>query len=81
MVPREGLEPSIRYRPRILSPVRIPFRHLGMEVRAGIEPAHRGFADRSVTTSPPRGRETEAVAQAAASHRVERFAGLARHQP
>ena len=52
MVPREGLEPSIRYRPRILSPVRIPFRHLGMEVQMGIEPMHRGFADRSVTTSP-----------------------------
>ena len=24
------------------------------EAWAGIEPAHRGFADRSVTTSPPR---------------------------
>ena len=23
------------------------------EARAGIEPAHRGFADRCVTTSPP----------------------------
>lgn len=32
----------------------LALRSLGeeVEVRAGIEPAHRGFADRSVTTSP-----------------------------
>jgi hypothetical protein len=44
--------------PRILSPVRLPVppsRHYctcALEARAGIEPAHNGFADRCVTTSP-----------------------------
>lgn len=58
MVPRAGIEPAILFRPRILSPVRIPVPPPGqviifwLEVRAGIEPAHRGFADPSVTTSP-----------------------------
>ncbi len=46
----------------ILSLWRLPFRHLGKhsystpffmrEARAGIEPAHNGFADRRVTISP-----------------------------
>jgi hypothetical protein len=29
LVPREGVEPSIPCGPGILSPVRMPFRHLG----------------------------------------------------
>ncbi len=48
-------------RDTILSRARIPIPPSGqfsntccMEAWAGIEPAHVGFADRSVTTSPPR---------------------------
>ena len=55
-VPGVGIEPTWSFDPRILSPLRIPFRHPGNclhEARAGIEPANDGFADRSVTTSPP----------------------------
>ena len=56
-MPGEGLEPSIPYGRGILSPQRIPIpppRHgiYFLEVQMGIEPMHRGFADRSVTTSP-----------------------------
>lgn len=32
-MPKEGLEPSIRCRKRILSPPRIPFRHSGLGER------------------------------------------------
>ncbi len=39
----------------ILSRARMPIPPLGLlEARAGIEPAYNGFADRCVTTSPPR---------------------------
>ena len=48
--------------PEILSLLRLPFRHLGkvicvfrhLEAPGGIEPPHRGFADRCVTSSPRR---------------------------
>jgi hypothetical protein len=33
MVPKVGLEPTYRCRWRILNPLRLPFRHLGMCVR------------------------------------------------
>lgn len=40
LVPRVGLEPTCSYEPRILSPLRIPFRHRGifLEVASGVEP-------------------------------------------
>ena len=46
-MPREGLEPTLPYRKRILSPPRLPFRHLGRDKKAagGFEPPHGGFAD------------------------------------
>ena len=49
VVPREGFEPTLRFRKRILSPPRLPFRHLGMwevlEAASVFEPLHRGFSD------------------------------------
>ena len=46
-MPREGLEPTPPRGERILSPPRLPFRHLGgeMEAASGFEPLNRGFAD------------------------------------
>ena len=58
-VPREGLEPTLPHGKRILSPPRLPFRHLGAEsgppmlagvsknkeAASGFEPLYRGFAD------------------------------------
>lgn len=48
LVPGEGLEPSIHFWPRILSPVRIPIPPPGLEAMAGFAPASSGFADRRV---------------------------------
>ena len=36
MVPRKGLEPPLSYEKRILSPPRLPFRHLGTSNTAAI---------------------------------------------
>ena len=46
-MPREGLEPTLPFEKRILSPPRLPFRHLGKLIKAasGFEPLNRGFAD------------------------------------
>ena len=57
-VPREGLEPTLPSGKRILSPPRLPFRHLGRattkdteivqektKAASGFEPLNRGFAD------------------------------------
>jgi hypothetical protein len=52
-VPREGLEPTPPCGERILSPPRLPFRHLGkkrIEAASGLEPLNRGFADPRLTT-------------------------------
>ncbi|KKU75491.1 MAG: hypothetical protein UY14_C0039G0009 [Parcubacteria group bacterium GW2011_GWA1_47_9] len=55
-MPRVGFEPTRPFGHRLLRPARIPFRHLGAvdEAREGLEPSHDGFADRRVTSSPPR---------------------------
>ena len=59
LVPREGVEPTLSLEKRILSPPRLPFRHLGTAVgrtrliqgetgskaASGFEPLNRGFAD------------------------------------
>ena len=34
VVPRKGLEPPLSYEKRILSPPRLPFRHLGTSIAA-----------------------------------------------
>ena len=34
MVPRKGLEPPLSFEKRILSPPRLPFRHLGTSIAA-----------------------------------------------
>lgn len=45
-MPREGLEPTPPFGERILSPPRLPFRHLGtVKAASGFEPLNRGFAD------------------------------------
>ena len=55
MVPRVGVEPTRHCCLGILSPLCLPFHHPGkmttycnLEVQAGVEPAHIGFADRRV---------------------------------
>ncbi len=52
-MPEVGVEPTPALADNILSVACLPFHHPGLEVRAGIEPAYCGFADRCVTTSPP----------------------------
>ena len=37
VVPRKGLEPPLSFEKRILSPPRLPFRHLGTSNTAGIQ--------------------------------------------
>ena len=37
VVPRKGLEPPLSYEKRILSPPRLPFRHLGTSNNAAIQ--------------------------------------------
>jgi hypothetical protein len=37
VVPRKGLEPPLSYEKRILSPPRLPFRHLGTSNTAAIQ--------------------------------------------
>ena len=37
MVPRKGLDPPLSYEKRILSPPRLPFRHLGTSNTAAIQ--------------------------------------------
>lgn len=54
-VPGVGFEPTNPEGSRILSPLRKPFRHpglnkKGLEATVGIEPTHEGFADPSLTT-------------------------------
>ena len=57
-VPGAGVEPASTIVDNILSVARIPIpppgQYISTEAWAGIEPAHGGFANRSVTTSPPR---------------------------
>ena len=53
MVPRAGLEPAQTYVRRILSPLRLPFRHPGTEIFGGgtrIRTGDQGFADPRLTT-------------------------------
>ena len=52
-MPRKGLEPPLPRGKRILSPPRLPFRHLGVyynKAASGLEPLNRGFADPRLTT-------------------------------
>ena len=52
MVPRAGLEPAQDYSRRILSPLRLPFRHLGtqifLEATPGIEPGVKVLQTRAL---------------------------------
>ena len=47
-----GVEPIRPFELRILSPVRLPFRHIGkiLEVPPGFEPGNKGFADLCLTS-------------------------------
>ena len=62
LLPREGLEPTLPCRKRILSPPRLPFRHLGLVIckskkaAGGFEPPYGGFADPclNLLATPPR---------------------------
>jgi hypothetical protein len=38
LVPKAGVEPARRCRRRILSPLRLPFRHFGRSVMVGVPP-------------------------------------------
>ena len=51
VVPEVGLEPTLCFHKRILSPSRLPFRHSGLlEVPPGFEPGNRSFAGSCLTT-------------------------------
>lgn len=67
---------------RIRLPLKIVPRSLNeLEARAGIEPAHRGFADLGLTTWLPRPKRAAEQAGARRSPQAERRAAEARARP